>query len=220
MHDPITENEVLYKHVNFCGVDRPCERPMIEEENYCKQHKHERTITWVRDLNEIARELCDLYPFTCELCGIKGHFTFHCMYFQNITVNQLCDNMITSDLYDELMLFLMYEELSEKTSWLDDNALGINNTLQNCHLYCVVNCHENDYISKIRKEGTLPKYKNVSYVSTNKKGSFAQVSPIVYNDKPGNVEKLSLQPLLPKVKKKKKKRRRKRSKKEEEWVTT
>ena len=114
MHDPIPENEVLYKHVNFCGVDRPCERPMIEEEKYCKQHKHERTITWVRDLNEIARELCDLYPFTCELCGIEGHFNFQCMYFQNITVNQLCDNMITSDLYDKLMLFFMPQELSEK----------------------------------------------------------------------------------------------------------
>src|SRR3954465_11569416 len=31
MHDPIPENEVLYKHVNFFGVDRPCERPMIED---------------------------------------------------------------------------------------------------------------------------------------------------------------------------------------------
>src|SRR3954470_12151291 len=87
-------------------------RPMIEEEKYCKQHKHERTITWVRYLNEIARELCDLYPFNCELCGIEGHFNFQCMYFQNITVNQLCDNMTTSDLYDELMLFWMCEELS------------------------------------------------------------------------------------------------------------
>src|SRR3954471_20928881 len=220
MHDPIPENEVLYKHVNFCGVDRPRERPMIEEDNYCKKHKHERTITWVKDLNEISRELCDLYPFTCELCGIEGHFNFQCMNFQNITVNQLCDNMITPELYDELMLFFMCEELSEKTSWLDVNALGINNTLQNFHLYCVVNCHENDYISKIRKEGTLPKYKNVSYISTNKKESFSQVSPIVSNYKPGYVEKHHLQPLPPKVKKKKNKRRRKRRKKEEEWVST
>src|ERR1041384_4236439 len=142
------------------------------------------------------------------------------MYFQNITVSQLCDDMITPDLYDELMLFLMCEELSKKTSWLDVHALGINNTLQKCHLYCVVNCHDNDYIKNIRKEGTLLKYKNVSYVSTNKKESFSQLSPIVSNDKPGYVEKLSLQPLLPKVKKKKNKRSRKRSKKEEEWVTT
>src|SRR3954470_22504284 len=105
--------------------------------------------------------------------------------------------MITPGLYDELMLFLMCEELSEKTSWLDDNALGINNTLQKCHLYCVVNCHENDYISKIRNEGSLPKYKNVSYVSTNKNESFSQVSPDVSNDEPEYVRKLPLQPLPP-----------------------
>ena len=91
--------------------------------------------------------------------------------------------------------------------------------MQKCHLYCVVNCHENDYISKIRKEGTLPKHKNVSYVSTNKKESFSQVSPIVSNDKPEYLEKLPLQPLPPKVKKKKNKRR-KRNKKEEQWVST
>src|SRR3954470_21218548 len=100
------------------------------------------------------------------------------MYFQNITVSQLCDDMITPNLYDELMLFLMCEELSEKTSGLDVHAFGINNTLQNFHLYYVVNFHDNDYIKNIRKEGTLPKYKNVSYVSTNKKESFSQVSPI------------------------------------------
>ena len=70
------------------------------------------------------------------------------MYFQNITVSQLCDDMITPDLYDEIILFLMCEELSEKTSWLYVHALGINNTLQNCHLYCIVNCHDNDYIKK------------------------------------------------------------------------
>ena len=94
--------------------------------------------------------------------------------------------------------------------------------MQKCRLYCVVNFHENDYIRKIRKDGTLPKYarKNVSYVATNKKANFSQVSPIVSNDKPEYVEKLPLQPLPPKVKKKKNKRRRKRSKKEEEWVSS
>ena len=32
---------------------------MIEEEKYCKQHEHGRTIIWVRDLNEIARKVYD-----------------------------------------------------------------------------------------------------------------------------------------------------------------
>src|SRR3954464_9016349 len=101
------------------------------------------------------------------------------MNFQSITINQLCDNMITSDLYDELMLFFMCEELSEKTSWLDVNALGISNTLQNFHLYCVVNCHENDYISKIRKEGTLPKYK-MSLISLLIKRTFSPKFPLFF----------------------------------------
>ena len=84
MHDPIPKNEVLYKHVNFCGVDRPCERPMIEEEKYCKQHKHERTITWVRDLNEIARELCDLYPFTYVIIFMAINNTIEMAILQSV----------------------------------------------------------------------------------------------------------------------------------------
>ena len=51
-HDPISENEVLYKHVNFCGEHRPCERTRIEEEKYCKQHKHQRTSICIEDLNK------------------------------------------------------------------------------------------------------------------------------------------------------------------------
>ena len=95
-------------------MHRICEKAMIEEEKYCKKHKHERTIIWVRDLNEIAKEVCDLYPFICELCNREGHFNFKCMHFKNRPVNQLCDNMITPYIYDELVLLLMCEELSEK----------------------------------------------------------------------------------------------------------
>ena len=36
--DPISKNNVLYKHVNFCGVHRPCESTRVEEDKYCKQH--------------------------------------------------------------------------------------------------------------------------------------------------------------------------------------
>ena len=79
--------------------------------------------------------------------------------------------MITPDLYDELILLLMCEELSEKTSLLDIDTLGTNSTLQKCHSYCAMNCRENVYIGKIRKNGTLPNYgrKNVSYVATNER---------------------------------------------------
>ena len=48
-HDPISTNNVPYKHVNFCGVHRPCESTRVEEDKYCKQHKHERTSKWLKD---------------------------------------------------------------------------------------------------------------------------------------------------------------------------
>ena len=100
------------------------------------------------------------------------------------------------------------------------SAFGINNTLREFHLYCVVNCCENAYIAKIKKNGTLPKYerKNVSYVATNEREKFSQVSPIVSNDKPGYVVKLPFKPLSPKVAKIKKKK--KRRKKREETVSS
>ena len=98
------------------------------------------------------------FPFICGLCNKEGHFNFQCMYFQNMIANQLCDNMITPDLYDQLELFMRCEELSDKTSWLDINNLGTNSTLQKCHSYCAMNCRENVYIGKMRKNGTLPKY--------------------------------------------------------------
>ena len=56
-HDPIPENKFLYKHVNYCGVDRPCEKVDIEEEKYCKQHKHEKTSILCRDLYEFSTEV-------------------------------------------------------------------------------------------------------------------------------------------------------------------
>ena len=60
--------------------------------------------------------------------------------------------MITSNLYDELNLFLGCEELSEKTSWLDMSTFGIIAFCRDAYHYCVVNCHDNAYIAKIRKE--------------------------------------------------------------------
>ena len=99
------------------------------------------------------------------------------------------------------------------------STLGTNGILQGSHLYCVVNCHENAYIAKIRKNGTLPKYerKNVSYVPTNEREKFSQISPIFSNNESDYVEKLPFQPLPPKVAKKKK---RGRSKNKEETVSS
>ena len=96
IHDPISENNVLYKHVNFCGVHRPCESTQVEEDNYCKQHKHEKTSIWSNDLNEFAKKVQDNYPSICELCSEVGHFNFQCLDFCDKIINPLCDEMTTS----------------------------------------------------------------------------------------------------------------------------
>ena len=82
-----------------------------------------------------------------------------------------------------LIYFLGCEELSEKTSWLDRSTFGTNSILQGAYHYCVVNCRDNAYIAKIRKDSTSPKYKNknVSYVANNERERFSQVSPVFSN---------------------------------------
>ena len=79
-----------------------------------------------------------------------------------------------------------------------------------------MNCRDNAYIAKIRKDSTSPKYKrkNVSYVGER----FSQISPVFSNNESDYLEKLPFQPLPPKVVVKKKKRGR--SKKKEETVSS
>ena len=37
------DENVSYKHVNFCGVDRVCKYTPNRENRYCKRHKHLET---------------------------------------------------------------------------------------------------------------------------------------------------------------------------------
>jgi hypothetical protein len=69
-HTQTPEITVSYKHVNFCGVHRPCEK-INNEEEYCKIHKHEKTRTWRRALSDLAENVCAIYPIICELCCKK-----------------------------------------------------------------------------------------------------------------------------------------------------
>ena len=142
--DPIPGSNILYKHVNYCGVDRPCEKAKIEEEEkYCKHLKHEKTNILCRDLYKFVEELHALYPFICELCKQDGHFNFQCLHFNDSIVSQFCYNMMTQDLYEELKLFLMCEDLSQKISWLGMSTLGTNVTLTKCSFHYDVLFHEN-----------------------------------------------------------------------------
>jgi hypothetical protein len=76
-HAQTAESPISYKHVNFCGVLRPCEQS-YDKEYYCIHHRNEETRMWDKALDELGKKVCELYPFICELCHDKGHFNFQC----------------------------------------------------------------------------------------------------------------------------------------------
>src|SRR3954467_12779298 len=65
--------------------------------------------------------------------------------------NKYCDDKITPNEHDELILFLGCEKVLRKTSLVDMSVSDMNRVLLDCHLYCVKNCHANTYIQKIIK---------------------------------------------------------------------
>jgi hypothetical protein len=222
-HAQTSESTISYKHVNFCGALRPCEKNQIKED-YCIHHRNEKTRMWDRALNDLGKKVCALYPFICELCYKVGHFNFQCSGYDNSLSNTMstaslyCDDMITPNQHDELTLFLGCEELSRKTALVDMSAFDMNSVLHGCHLYCVDNFHANTYIQNFVKDETLPKYDktNMCFVLINEKEEYSKVSSIVSDNKPGYVEKLPFKPLPLKEGKKKKRR----SKRREETVSS
>jgi hypothetical protein len=66
-HARTSESPISYKHVNFCGVLRPCEQSH-NKEDYCIHHSNEETQMWDKALDDLGKKVCDLYPFICELC--------------------------------------------------------------------------------------------------------------------------------------------------------
>ena len=55
-HAQTSESTISYKHVNFCGMHRPCEKNQIEEE-YCITHWNEKTRTWYKALNVLGKKI-------------------------------------------------------------------------------------------------------------------------------------------------------------------
>jgi hypothetical protein len=99
----LKQSPISYKHVNFCGVHRPCEQS-YNKEDYCIHHANEKTRMWRRALDELGEKVCELYPFLCELCVNMGHFNFQCPFNRMSTVNLYCDDKITLNKHDELTL--------------------------------------------------------------------------------------------------------------------
>jgi hypothetical protein len=49
----IVERATSYKHVNFCGVHRPCEQS-YDKEDYYIHHRNEETRMWYKALDELG----------------------------------------------------------------------------------------------------------------------------------------------------------------------
>jgi hypothetical protein len=123
-HAQITESTTSYKHVNFCGVHRPCEHS-YNKEAYCIHHANEETRMWHKAIGELGEKVWELYPFHCEFCDDIGHFNFQFSgpnsHLSNrmITACLYCDDKINLNQHDELTLFLGCEEISRKISLVD-----------------------------------------------------------------------------------------------------
>jgi hypothetical protein len=74
-HARTSESPISYKHINFCGVHRPCEQSH-NKKDYCVHHANEETRMWHKAIGEPSKKVCKLYPFFCKHCDDICHFNF------------------------------------------------------------------------------------------------------------------------------------------------
>ena len=68
------DQNVSYKHVNFCGVHWVCKYTPNREDRYCKRNKHLET-KWLHERLGVSAENLKFLCRTCELCNEHGHLT-------------------------------------------------------------------------------------------------------------------------------------------------
>ena len=68
------DDNVFYKHVNFCGVNWVCEYTLNREDRYCKRHTYLETKLLQERLDACAENL-NFISHTCELCNERDHFS-------------------------------------------------------------------------------------------------------------------------------------------------
>ena len=79
--DCISHDEnVSYKHINFCGVHRACKYTPIRENRFCKRHKCLET-KLLQERLDVCAENLNFLGHTCELCNERGHLTIRCNCF-------------------------------------------------------------------------------------------------------------------------------------------
>ena len=101
------DENVSYKHVNFCGVHWVCKYTPNREDRYCKRHKHLET-KLLQERLDVCAENLNFLSRTCELCNEHDHFSTQCKLFHDRIVSKNCDDLISLAHHNELcFLFFM-----------------------------------------------------------------------------------------------------------------
>ena len=87
------DENVSYKHVDFCGVDWVCMDTPNRENRYCKRHKYLETKRLQERLDKSAENL--RYLYRCELCNERGHLHLQCKLFHDRILSKNCDDLIS-----------------------------------------------------------------------------------------------------------------------------
>ena len=147
------DENVSYKHVNFCGVHWVCKYTPNRKDRYCKRHKYLETKLLQERLDDCAENL-NFLGRTCGLCNEQGHLAIRCKLLHDLIMSKNCDDLISLAHYNELSLLMGYEEMKRITKHLPEFAryklLGFD--LEKIYMYCAVNCIENPYIANYIKK--------------------------------------------------------------------
>ena len=142
------DENVSYKHVDFCGVHRVCKYTPIREDRFCKRHKYLET-KWLQERLDVCAENLHFLCRTCELCNERGHLHLLCKLFHDLIVSKNCDDLISLAHHNELSLLMGYEEMKHITNYLPVFSCHklLHFDLEEIYMYCAVNCIENPYIA-------------------------------------------------------------------------
>ena len=186
------DENVSYKHVNFCGVHRVCKYTSNREDRFCKRHKYLET-KWLQERLDDCAENLNFLCRTCRLFNESGHLAIRCKLFHDLIVSKNCDGLIFLAHHNELSLLLGYEEMKRITEGIPKFNLDrfLDFDLEEIFMYCMVNCIENPYIANyIKTRKQIEDEEN-----TNEREETSQYPPIISYDESGNEEEPSIQPI-------------------------
>ncbi len=66
------DENISYKHVDFCGVYWVCKYTPNREDRFCKRHKYLET-KWLQERLDVCVKNLNFLSHTCELCNEHGH---------------------------------------------------------------------------------------------------------------------------------------------------